>query len=90
VLALVSLAVLASTQHRLDCLTTTIDDRILAQQLCPQILIMDTNFQPITFHDLHAARATPLTTEALRRIAELYVVESEIRGKPPDERRQVR
>jgi transposase len=42
------------------------------------------------FHDLHAARATPLTTEALRRIAELYVIESEIRGKPPDERRQVR
>jgi len=42
------------------------------------------------FHDLHAARPTPLTTEALRRIAELYVIEAEIRGKPPDERRQVR
>src|SRR5476649_2943730 len=42
------------------------------------------------FHDLHAARATPLTTEALRRIAELYVIEAEIRGKPPDERRLVR
>ena len=42
------------------------------------------------FHDLHAARTTPLTTEALRRIAELYVIEAEIRGKPPDERRQVR
>jgi transposase len=26
------------------------------------------------FHDLHAARATPLITEALRRIAELYVI----------------
>ena len=42
------------------------------------------------FHDLHAARATPLTTEALRRIAERYLIESEIRGKLPDERRQVR
>ena len=42
------------------------------------------------FHDLHAARPTPLTTEALRRIAELYVIEAEIRGKPPDERRQAR
>ena len=42
------------------------------------------------FHDLHAARPTALTTEALRRIAELYVIEAEIRGKPPDERRQVR
>jgi hypothetical protein len=31
-----------------------------------------------------------LTTEALRRIAELYVIEEEIRGKPPDERRQIR
>ena len=28
------------------------------------------------FHDLHAARTTPLTTEALRRIAELYLIES--------------
>ena len=41
------------------------------------------------FYDLHAARPTPLTTEALRRIAELYVIEAEICGKPPDERRQV-
>jgi hypothetical protein len=31
-----------------------------------------------------------LTTEALRRIGELYVIETEIRGKPPHERRQVR
>jgi transposase len=42
------------------------------------------------FHDLHAARATAVTTEALRRIAELYVIEADIRGKPPDERRQIR
>ncbi|MET3135658.1 transposase, partial [Oxalobacteraceae bacterium GrIS 1.11] len=38
------------------------------------------------FYDLHAARPSALTTEALRRIAELYVIEAEIRGKPPDER----
>ena len=38
------------------------------------------------FYDLHVARPSPLTTEALRRIAELYVIEADIRGKPPDER----
>jgi hypothetical protein len=42
------------------------------------------------FHDLHAARPSALTTEALRRIAELYLIEAEIRGKPPDERLQAR
>ncbi|OFJ49550.1 hypothetical protein BA896_012385 [Janthinobacterium lividum] len=31
-----------------------------------------------------------LTTEALRRIAELYRIETEIRGKPPDQRKSVR
>jgi transposase len=42
------------------------------------------------FYDLHAARPTALTTEVLHRIAELYVIEEEIRGKPLDERRQAR
>jgi transposase len=42
------------------------------------------------FHDLHAARPSAITTEALRRIAELYVIEAEIRGKPPNERQLVR
>lgn len=42
------------------------------------------------FYDLHAARPSPLTTEALRRIAELYRIEAEIRGKPPDQRKSVR
>jgi transposase len=42
------------------------------------------------FYDLHEARPSALTTEALRRIAELYVIEAEIRGKPPHERRLVR
>src|SRR5471032_1845043 len=42
------------------------------------------------FYDLHEARPSALTTEALRRIAELYVIEADIRGKPSDERRQAR
>lgn len=42
------------------------------------------------FYDLHAARPTALTTEALRRIGELYGIEEVIRGKPPDERRAAR
>jgi hypothetical protein len=42
------------------------------------------------FFDLHAARPSAVTTEALRRIGELYAIEDGIRGKPPDERRAVR
>jgi len=42
------------------------------------------------FYDLNEARPSALTTEALRRIAELYVIEADIRGKPPDQRRQAR
>jgi transposase len=42
------------------------------------------------FYDLHEARPSALTTEALLRIAELYVIETDIRGKPPNERRLVR
>ena len=42
------------------------------------------------FHDIHVEHASPITTEALRRIAELYVIEREVRGKPPDVRRAVR
>lgn len=42
------------------------------------------------FYDLHAARPTPLTTEALRRIGALYAIEGSIRGKLPDERRAAR
>jgi transposase len=38
------------------------------------------------FYDLHVARPSPLTAEALRRIGELYGIEESIRGKPPDER----
>ena len=42
------------------------------------------------FYDLHEARPSALTTEALCRIAELYVIEADIRGKSPDQRRQAR
>ena len=42
------------------------------------------------FYDLHQAHASPIAAEALRRIAELYLIESEIRGRQPDERQQAR
>jgi transposase len=38
------------------------------------------------FYDLHVARPSAVTTEALHRIGELYAIEADIRGKPPDER----
>jgi transposase len=40
--------------------------------------------------DIQQTNASPLAAQALEHIAELYVVESEIRGRPPDERKQVR
>ena len=42
------------------------------------------------FFDLHAANGSPVAAEALARIGELYAIEDEIRGKPPDQRREVR
>jgi transposase len=42
------------------------------------------------FYDLQEAHASPIATEALQRIAALYHIEGEIRGRPPDERQQVR
>jgi transposase len=42
------------------------------------------------FHDLYEAHASPIAKEALERIAALYGIEKEIRGRPPDERKQVR
>jgi transposase len=41
-------------------------------------------------HDLHVRKATVTTTEALRRIGELYAIEEQIRGQTPEERRRVR
>jgi transposase len=42
------------------------------------------------FYDLEATRPSAMTGEALRRIAALYAIEAQIRGKPPDERRALR
>ena len=42
------------------------------------------------FFDLHDARPSAVTAEALRRIGELYGIEAEIRSKPPNVRREIR
>jgi transposase len=42
------------------------------------------------FYDLQVAHKSPVAAEALERIAGLYAIEKEIRGRPPDERREVR
>ena len=42
------------------------------------------------FYELAAAGASPIATEALQRIAQLYAIEKDIRGRNPEERRAVR
>jgi len=42
------------------------------------------------FYDIHLAHASPLAAEALERIAVLYGIEKEIRGRLPEERKEVR
>lgn len=42
------------------------------------------------FYDLYQAHQSPIAKEALDRIAALYAIEKEIRGRPPDERREIR
>src|SRR6266404_2055548 len=42
------------------------------------------------FYDIQVAHKSLVAQEALRRIGELYVIEAEIRGHLPDERREVR
>jgi hypothetical protein len=42
------------------------------------------------FFDLQEAHASPVASEALERIAALYAIEKEIRGRPAEERQQVR
>ena len=42
------------------------------------------------FYDIHQATDSPLALEALNRIAELYAIEEQIRGQPPDMRQQAR
>ena len=41
-------------------------------------------------YDIHASRPTPLSTHFLEQIAWLYKIEADIRGKPPDVRRDSR
>jgi transposase len=42
------------------------------------------------FYDIHVSLASPIALEALERIGQLYTIEEEIRGRPPDEREAVR
>jgi transposase len=42
------------------------------------------------FYDIHKATQSPLAAEALQRIAALYAIEADIRGKPAAERQQAR
>ncbi len=42
------------------------------------------------FYDLQVAHKSPVAAEALERIGELYAIEKDIRGRPPDERREIR
>jgi transposase len=42
------------------------------------------------FYDLQQAHASPVASEALERIAALYGIEKEIRGRPSEERQQIR
>jgi transposase len=42
------------------------------------------------FYDLEQAHASPAAAEMLARIGQLYEIERDIRGRSPDERRQVR
>ena len=41
-------------------------------------------------YDLHVKKATPTTTEILRRIGELYAIEAQVRGQPQDTRQRIR
>lgn len=42
------------------------------------------------FYEIHVAQASPIAAEALACIAALYAVESQVRGEPPNRRRQAR
>ncbi len=42
------------------------------------------------FYDLPVAHKSPVGQEALERIGALYAIEDEIRGRPPNERREIR
>lgn len=60
-------------------------DRSLVMQEAPCITHIRRKF-----YDLMEAQQSPIASEAIERIASLYKIEKEIRGRSPDERRRVR
>ena len=42
------------------------------------------------FYDIMQSTGSPIATEAIERIAMLYAIEKEIRGRPPDDRKAMR
>ena len=42
------------------------------------------------FVDIHKSQGSAIAEEAIRRIAQLYGIEKEVRGQPPDERARIR
>ncbi len=44
----------------------------------------------LKFHEIHVTHPSPVTTEAIERIAALYAIEKEIRGSTPELRNDVR
>lgn len=42
------------------------------------------------FVDVHRAQGSAIASEAIRRIAQIYAVETEARGSPPDRRVEIR
>jgi transposase len=42
------------------------------------------------FYDIHQASGSPIAAQALERIGALYAIESEIRGRPAQERQAIR
>ena len=42
------------------------------------------------FVDVHKAQGSAITEEAIERISQLYVIENQARGSPPDERARIR
>jgi hypothetical protein len=42
------------------------------------------------FHEIHIAHVSPVTSEAIERIAALYAIEAEIRGSTPEIRKSIR
>ncbi len=42
------------------------------------------------FHEIHIAHPSPITTEAIERVAALYAIEAEIRGSTPEIRKTIR